>query len=66
MRKPVPDTTECVDALHPTEMTTAQSCGESEEKVKLGELAEDSADAGGMISIPGHPPFKWNGLMLEQ
>lgn len=30
------------------------------------EVAENAADAGGLISIPGHPPFKWKGLMLEQ
>ena len=66
MQKPVPGTTECVDALQPTEPPAGQSSVEGGERVTPEEVAKDSAGAGGLISIPGSPPFKWRGLMLEQ
>jgi len=66
MQKPVPGTTECVGAFDSTELPADQSSVEGGEKVAPREVAEDAADTGGLISIPGHPPFKWKRLMLEQ
>ncbi len=66
MQRPVPGTAECVDAPDSTELPAGQSCVEAGEKVTPRDVAEDAAGAGGLISIRGHPPFKWKGLMLEQ
>lgn len=66
MQMPVPETTECVDALDSTELPADQSSAEGGEKVTSREMPEGAAGAGGLISISGHPPFKWKGLMLEQ
>lgn len=67
MLRPVPETTQCADAPHPTEPPVRQPSIEDEERIPAGTVAEESATgAGGLISIKGHPPFKWGGLMLEQ